>query len=170
MVAPYLTLAWAVWAGLVPITAFWGAALLSVLPGRSFMAFAQVRSCLAPAATRLACQLIFFSGSLVARAQKVICTPQLTYCLPRHHPTHCTLFLEKSSLTAEHGDHEQWIRGFGLYHHPCLHVVAGHVQGGRARQAAETLCHQVAHCPRGRPLRRPLLIAAVLTLVRTHLL
>jgi hypothetical protein len=43
VVTPYLILAWAVWAGLLPITAVWGAALLSILPGRSFMAFAQVR-------------------------------------------------------------------------------------------------------------------------------
>ena len=38
----YLILAWAVYGGLLPITAFWGAAMLSVLPGRSFVAFAQV--------------------------------------------------------------------------------------------------------------------------------
>ena len=42
VVAPYLLLAWTVYAGLLPITALWGAAALSVLPGRSFVAFAQV--------------------------------------------------------------------------------------------------------------------------------
>ena len=44
VVAPYLLLAWTVYAGLLPITALWGAAVLSVLPGRSFVAFAQVSS------------------------------------------------------------------------------------------------------------------------------
>ena len=43
VVAPYLLLGWTVYAGLLPVTGLWGAAALSVLPGRSFVAFAQVR-------------------------------------------------------------------------------------------------------------------------------
>ncbi len=42
VVGPYLLLAWTVYTGMLPITALWGAAALSVLPGRSFVAFAQV--------------------------------------------------------------------------------------------------------------------------------
>ena len=75
VVAPYLLLAWAVYAGLLPITAFWGAALLSVLPGRSFVSFAQVSSM----AHRLSDRTWSSAALYPVLAQHVFATSSLVY-------------------------------------------------------------------------------------------